>query len=243
MNSPTVSTPISRKKPPQLVVALDVPASAQIEPLLQVFPDDLRWFKVGLELFCAEGPAALDPLIRAGRNVFLDLKLHDIPRTVARAVRTAATHQVGMLTVHAAGGPAMLRAAAEAAAACPQPPILVAVTVLTSLDQADLTRMGVTRTISEQALELAEMALNCGIDGLVCSPLEVSQFREAMGTDPVLVTPGVRPAGADAGDQKRVATPAGAVRDGSDFLVVGRPIMEADDPATAARQIIKEMMP
>lgn len=227
---------------PELVIPLDLPTSSLVPPIVEGLPDEVQWYKVGLELFTREGPASLSFLKKRNKHIFLDLKLHDIPRTVAHAVNAAASHGVGLLTIHATGGRAMLTAAAEAAAAAgTNQPKLLAITTLTSLDQQDLTDIGVQRQLTEQTLELGKMAVSCGIDGLVCSPLEVSQFREALGESTILVTPGVRPAGAELGDQKRVSTPAEAVRAGSNFLVIGRPIVKADDPGAAARAILAEM--
>jgi orotidine-5'-phosphate decarboxylase len=177
-----------------------------------------------------------------GKHCFLDLKLHDIPRTVAHAVRAAAQYDVFMLTVHAHGGATMLKAAAEAAADCgAAKPYVVAVTTLTSLNQEDLAQIGVTRPLAEHTLALGRMAIACGLDGLVCSPLELVAFRRELGPAPLLVTPGIRPAGGDVNDQKRIATPRDAIRAGSNFLVVGRPISEAADPRTATEAILREM--
>jgi len=224
----------------ELIVALDVPDRRELEAAFERLPDFIEWYKVGLELFCAEGPAALEPLQRRGKKIFLDLKLHDIPRTVARAVRSAAAHGVELLTVHASGGRAMLEAAAEAARSCPRPPKLVAVTVLTSLDERDLAELGVNRAPAEQAAALARLAVDCGIDGVVCSALEVGRLR-ALLPEAILVTPGIRLPGGEVGDQKRVATPALAVEQGATHLVVGRPILQADDPAAAAHAILENM--
>ncbi|NLE67861.1 MAG: orotidine-5'-phosphate decarboxylase [Lentisphaerae bacterium] len=227
---------------PRLVVALDIPSSRSLPALLQGLPPALEWFKVGLELFAAEGPRALAPLREAGKRVFLDLKLHDIPRTVARAVDACARHGVGLLTLHAAGGRAMLEAAARAAReAGPRAPKLIAVTTLTSLDAGDLADLGIVRALSDQAEALAHLALEAGIDGLVTSVHEAAALRRRFGPKPLLVTPGIRPADGAADDQKRVDTPARAVRAGADFLVVGRPILEASDPRAAAEAILADM--
>lgn len=229
----------------ELIVALDVPTVDRIGPLVDALPDAARYYKVGLELFVAEGPAALAPLRERGKKVFLDLKLHDIPRTVARAVTRAANHGVALLTVHAGGGRGMLTAAAQAAQAARQAgeraPRLVAVTTLTSLDRHDLAELGVKRSVAEHTAALGRLAIESGVDGLVCSPLEAAGFRRRLGGEALLVTPGVRPAGAAVGDQKRVATPSSAVRDGASHLVVGRPILQASDPAAAAEAILREM--
>lgn len=222
----------------ELIVALDLPTVEEALRAVDNLPAEVAWFKVGLELFCAEGPRVLEPLRARGKSVFLDLKLHDIPRTVERAVRAAARHGVQMLTVHASGARAMLRAAAEAAHAAPSPVKIVAVTALTSLDRNDLRDVGVERDTPSQVEALGALALECGVDGLVCSPQEVGALRSRFGPAPLLVTPGIRLAGGETGDQKRVATPAAAVEAGASHLVVGRPILEAPDPAAAARDVL-----
>jgi orotidine-5'-phosphate decarboxylase len=203
--------------------------------------------KVGLELFVREGPRAVQLVHDLGLDVFLDLKLHDIPETVGRAVASAATLGVRYLTVHAAGGAAMLKRAAQAAANA-DGLILLAVTVLTSLDDQDLTAQGVTEGAAEHARRLADIARAAGVRGFVASPAEVATLRAALGEDVMIVTPGIRPgpaAGGSAGpagdDQKRVATPAAAITAGSDLLVVGRPIRDAADPPAAARAIVSEI--
>lgn len=226
----------------ELIIALDVPNAAAIGGIVDSLPDAVRWYKVGMELFTAEGPAALEPLRARGRSIFLDLKFHDIPRTVAHAVRSAARHDVGLLTVHAGGGRDMLKAAADAAGELGErAPRIVAVTTLTSLNDADLRELGVARPLREHTLALGELAVGCGVHGLVCSPLEIESFRARIGPAPILVTPGIRPAGADVGDQKRIATPDMAVRAGSSFLVVGRPILDAPDRRAAAEEILRQM--
>ena len=226
----------------ELIVALDVPNVAEIAGIIDILPPEIRWFKVGLELFCAAGPAALKPLIERNRNVFLDLKLHDIPRTVERAVRSAAQHGADLITVHAAGGKAMLQAAAAAARDCgARRPRILAVTVLTSLDQADFDDLGIARTPSDQVQRLGELALRCGIDGLVCSPLEVARMRVALGPNMLLVTPGIRFPEDAVGDQKRVGSAGQAAQDGASHIVVGRPILEAQHPAAAARRMQEEL--
>lgn len=227
---------------PELIVALDYPNAAALQAALAGLPSAAGFGKIGLELFTAEGPAVLQALRARRMSLFLDLKFHDIPRTVAHAVRAASRLGASLLTVHACGGRDMLRAAADAALEQGQDaPRLVAVTTLTSLNQSDLGDLGIGRSVAEQALRLGEMALSCGIHGLVTSVHEAADLRRRFGPDPLLVTPGIRPAGADVGDQKRVATPAAAVRAGADYLVVGRPITEAPDPAAAALSLIKEI--
>lgn len=227
---------------PEIIVAVDVPAVTDVAPLLNKLPDQLTWYKVGLELFSAGGPDVLAPFLTRKKHIFLDLKLHDIPRTVANAVTSAAKLGVNLMTVHAVGGRAMLKAAAEAAAAFgPNRPRLVAVTTLTSLNQDDFADLGIQRTVADQALALTDLALSCGIDGVVTSVHEAPLLRRKFGAAPILVTPGIRPSGADVGDQKRVATPALAVEAGSTYLVIGRPIVEAPDPLKATQAIQAEI--
>ncbi|MBP7275524.1 MAG: orotidine-5'-phosphate decarboxylase [Kiritimatiellae bacterium] len=226
----------------ELIVALDVPDGSAIPGLLNRMPPALQWYKIGLELFCAEGPAALAPLRDAGKRIFLDLKLHDIPRTVERAVASAARHGAGLLTLHASGGPEMIRAAARARdAAGPSAPRLLAVTVLTSLDATDLDTLGVHRSPADQAAALARMAVDAGADGIVCSAQEAGRLRALLGPGPLMVTPGIRLPSDAVGDQKRVSTPGAAVRAGATHLVVGRPILDAPSPADAVRAILSDM--
>jgi orotidine-5'-phosphate decarboxylase len=225
----------------RLIVALDVPDAASAIRLIATLENTCSWFKVGLELFVAAGPSILEPIISRGHSVFLDLKLHDIPNTVAGAVRSAATLGVRMLTLHAGGGPAMLSAARGALEGHSNPPELLAVTVLTSMDAAQLHAVGVGRAPSSQVELLAKMGMEAGIRGFVCSPQEVAALRQLTGPDGVLVIPGIRPAGASIGDQKRIAGPADALRSGASYLVVGRPITQAPNPAEAAAAILKEM--
>ena len=224
----------------ELIVALDVPNAEAMEEKLREMPDFIEWYKVGLELFCAEGPAVLEPLKRRNKKIFLDLKLHDIPRTVGNAVKTAAEHGVNLMTVHAIGGRAMLEEAARAAAECVHPPKLVAVTTLTSLSQDDFTDLGIQRTVAEQALELGRLAISSGIDGMVTSAHEAGVLRDAF-PEAILVTPGIRMPDGDVGDQKRVASPSYAVAQGATHLVIGRPIMQAEDPSAAATAMLNDM--
>ena len=225
----------------RLIVALDVSTAAEAQKIVAAVGASASTFKVGNQLFTAEGPAVVRELVASGRKVFLDLKFHDIPNTVGAAVRSAAGLGVSMLTVHASGGAKMLRAAADAAKSAKNPPLLLAVTVLTSLGDADLQEIGVSGRAEDQVLRLAELARNNGCLGVVASPAEVKKLREMLGTGFAIVTPGVRPAGADAGDQARIATPGDAIRNGATYLVVGRPITEAKDPARAAEAILKEI--
>jgi orotidine-5'-phosphate decarboxylase len=225
----------------RLIVALDFPGAAEALRLVDRLEGANRWFKVGLELYVAEGNALVAELQRRGFSVFLDLKFHDIPNTVASAVRAAAQLGVNMLTVHAAGGPEMLEAAVRAAGESAACPALLAVTVLTSMDGAQLEATGVSGGAAEQVEKLARMALACGVQGLVCSAVEVARLRSRFGLNPLLVIPGIRPPGADNGDQRRVATPAAAIASGASYLVVGRPITRAADPGAVARAILAEM--
>jgi orotidine-5'-phosphate decarboxylase len=225
----------------RLIVALDVPDAASADALVARLEGTCQWFKVGLELFIAAGPPILESLLKRGHSIFLDLKLHDIPNTVAAAVRSAAALGVHKTTVHAAGGPAMLAAASAALDGLTNPPELLAVTVLTSMDRAQLRAIGLQSSPAEQVELLARMSLAAGIRGFVCSPQEVATLRALTGPEGVLVTPGIRPADAGTDDQKRVATPAEALRQGASYLVVGRPITQASNPAKAAETILKQM--
>lgn len=226
----------------ELIVALDVSSPAEAEGVVRRLGASVDFYKIGLELFAAAGPPVVARIKEQGKRVFLDLKLHDIPRTVERAVKSCGSLGVDLLTIHSSGGRAMIRAAAEAAASFgPAAPRVVAVTCLTSLDQHDLTDLGIGRPMAEQVAALGALAVQNGAGGIVCSPQEVAAMRRLLGPAALLVTPGVRPAGADVGDQKRVATPAQAVADGATHLVVGRPILEAADPCHAADAIRAEM--
>jgi orotidine-5'-phosphate decarboxylase len=225
----------------ELVVALDLPSRAEAVALVQKLPQTVSMCKIGLELFCAEGPEIVRAVHDLGRRIFLDLKLHDIPRTVERAVTSAAIEGVEWLTVHASGGRNMLQAAANAARGKAAPPKILAVTVLTSLSDADMTDLGINRTAAEQVIALANMALSNGADGLVCSPNELELLRKTFGPAVLLVTPGIRSAGEAANDQKRIATPAFAARAGANAIVVGRPVTAAPDPCRAAQQIMEEL--
>ncbi|NOG71370.1 orotidine-5'-phosphate decarboxylase [Roseicella sp. DB1501] len=227
----------------RLIPAIDTADPARAAALAAALAPCCGALKLGLELFAAEGPSAVRA-VAPEASVFLDLKLHDIPNTVAGAVRSLLPLRPAMLTLHAGGGPAMLAAAREAAEkAGPARPILLAVTVLTSLDAASLAMTGVAGGPVQQVLRLARLALEAGADGLVCSPREVAPIRDAFGTLPLLVVPGVRPEGSAAGDQARTATPAEAVAAGADWIVVGRPITGAADPAAAARAIAASLAP
>lgn len=227
----------------ELIVALDVNTRQEAVEKVKEIGESVEFYKIGLELFTAEGPDVVKAVKDLGKRIFLDLKFHDIPRTVERAVKSGGKLGVDLMTIHSVGGKAMIRAAADAAAEFGEAgPKILAVTVLTSLDQSDLCDVGIVgRTPAEQVAAMARFATENGAHGLVCSPKEVGALSKALKAGTVFVTPGVRPAGAAVGDQKRVATPADAVRDGATHLVVGRPILAADDPAAAARAIRAEM--
>jgi orotidine-5'-phosphate decarboxylase len=225
----------------RLIVALDVPGATQARQIVQAIGEAASTYKVGKQLFTAEGPQVVRDLVASGRKVFLDLKYHDIPNTVAAAVRSAAELGVSMLTVHASGGSKMLKAAAEAASQSPAKPMVLAVTVLTSLSDADLQELGIVGDVLSQVLRLGALARAAGCGGLVASAHEARKLRNALGEGFAIVTPGVRPTGAPAGDQARVVTPKEAIAAGATHLVVGRPILEAPDPAKAAQQIADEI--
>jgi orotidine-5'-phosphate decarboxylase len=225
----------------RLIVALDVPNGPAALDLIGSLEGTCQWFKVGLELFVADGPAVLEPILARGYSVFLDLKFHDIPNTVAGAVRSASQLGARMMTVHASGGPAMLAAARTALDGITNPPELLAVTMLTSMDTEQTAAVGFDRGPSDQVTLLAKMTLDAGLRGFVCSPQEVATVRALAGPEATLVVPGIRPAGSDAGDQKRIATPAETLHLGASFLVVGRPITQAPNRAAAATSILKDM--
>jgi orotidine-5'-phosphate decarboxylase len=233
--------PSSESADERLIVALDYPDAKTALDLVDRLEGATRWFKIGLELYVAEGNNLVAELQRRGHSIFLDLKFHDIPNTVASAVRSAARLGVQMLTVHATGGPAMLAAAAEAARETGSGLALLAVTVLTSMDDAQLQATGVSTNMSAQVEMLARMAYASGVHGFVCSAVEVATLRNRLGSDPLLVIPGIRPEGAETGDQRRVATPGAAIAAGASYLVVGRPITRAADPRAAATSILAEI--
>lgn len=224
-----------------VIVALDYQDQAAVERLVaQLDPAQCR-VKVGKELFTHCGPEVVRYLVGLGFEVFLDLKFHDIPNTVAGAVKAAADLGVWMVNVHASGGARMMEAARGALEGYPQPPLLTAVTVLTSMDQEDLKGVGVDRSPEEQVSHLASLAKASGMDGVVCSAVEASRLRSELGADFLLVTPGIRPVTAQRGDQRRVATPLAAMAAGSSFLVIGRPITGDADPAQALAAINAEL--
>jgi len=222
----------------RLIVALDVSDAFAARELVRRIGDSAGVYKVGLQLFTAEGPSIVREIVESGRKVFLDLKLHDIPTTVRHAVKSAVTTGASMLTVHASGGSAMLQAAVEAADG---KLTLLGVTVLTSFSDEDLTQVGVPTRVLSQVLRMAALARNAGLGGIVTSPREAAEARRELGEGFAIVTPGIRPEGADVNDQQRSATPASAIEAGVSHIVVGRPITHAADPAQAARAILAEM--
>jgi len=233
---------------PRLIVALDTADRRQALSLVEKLLPVVDTFKVGLQLFTAQGPAMVKEIAAAGAVVFLDLKFHDIPNTVAGAIYSAGRlPKVKFMTLHTAGGRRMMHAAAtachttEEGEPSPDHPALLGVTVLTSMADADLHEVGVPAAPADQVKNLAALARAAGLDGLVCSPLEVASLRRALGPEAILVTPGIRPAGAGTDDQRRVATPSAALAAGASHLVVGRPITAAPSPLDAARRILAEI--
>lgn len=224
-----------------IVVALDYDRADDALALVHALPPGGCRLKVGKELFCTAGPDLVRRCQDAGFEVFLDLKFHDIPNTVAGACRAAARLGVWMVNVHASGGRRMLEAAREATLQAPRPPLLTAVTVLTSQDASALAEIGVTGSVEEQVERLAALSLDAGLDGLVCSAREAPSLRRRFGTAPRLVTPGIRPSGSGPDDQTRVVTPSDALALGVNDLVVGRPITRAADPAAALAAIAREL--
>ncbi|MCX6937052.1 MAG: orotidine-5'-phosphate decarboxylase [Verrucomicrobia bacterium] len=225
-----------------LILALDVPTREEAAPLLRQLRGQLRWVKIGLQMFTAYGPDYVRAVADEGFDIFLDLKLHDIPNTVAKAVESLAPLPIGMLTLHTGGGREMMQSAVKAQQATRPDLLLLGVTVLTSMDTTELANIGVGGTPEMQVARLGSLAASAGMKGLVCSPLEVGLLRRILPAGVQLVTPGIRPAGESGGDdQKRVLTPAQAAAAGSSYIVVGRPILKAPDPAAAARAILADL--
>jgi orotidine-5'-phosphate decarboxylase len=225
----------------RLIVALDVSTAAAAQKIALAVGDSALTYKVGMQLYTAEGPQVVRDLVSSGRRVFLDLKYHDIPNTVAAAVSEAAKLGVSMLTVHAGGSSKMLRAASDAARAVNPSLLVLGVTVLTSLDQHDLGQIGVQGSVQDEVLRLTKLALANGCQGIVTSAHESSRLRSELGDNFAIVTPGVRPVGKDHADQARVVTPAEAIAAGASHIVVGRPITEAADPAAEAQSILQQI--
>ena len=230
----------------RLIVAMDVDTMEKVQQLVEVLGNSVSYYKVGMELFYSVGSQVITYLRAQGKDVFLDLKLHDIPNTVGQGLSTLTGLGISMLNVHASGGPAMMAKAAEAvkikAAELEIPrPKLIAVTVLTSIDSEQWKALGYGPSLSEQVVHLAQLAQSSGLDGVVASPQEAEQIRRACGNGFMIVTPGIRPSGAAINDQSRIATPAGALKNGAHHLVVGRPITAAANPRSAAQAILQEM--
>jgi len=225
-----------------LILALDVPTREEAAPLLRQLRGELRWVKIGLQMFTAYGPDYVRAVADEGFNIFLDLKLHDIPNTVAKAVESLAPLPIGMLTLHTSGGREMMTYARKAQLQTKPDLLLLGVTVLTSMDATGLSELGVSVSPEAQVSRLGKLAADAGLRGLVCSPLEVSMLRSQLPADVQLVTPGIRPAGEAGGDdQKRIMTPADAALAGSSYIVVGRPILKAKDPVAATRAILADL--
>jgi orotidine-5'-phosphate decarboxylase len=234
----TVASPSSLAMRERLIVALDTPNAQAARDIISQLGTAAETYKVGLQLFTAEGPGLVRELVSSGHRVFLDLKLHDIPNTVSHAVKSAVGLGVHLLTVHAGGGTDVLRAAVDAAGLNLA---ILAVTVLTSLSDRDIQETGIPVSVSDQVLRLASLAQQTGCAGVVTSPRETANVRKLLGSNRLIVNPGVRPSGAGKDDQERTATPAEAIRAGASYIVVGRPITKAQDPAKAAREIVLEM--
>lgn len=230
----------------RILCALDTVNVSEASSLAKALAPHTGGVKLGLEFFGANGPEGFKQVAKDNENIFLDLKLHDIPNTVAKAIHSLMPLRPSIMTVHTAGGPAMMKAAADAATeaainvGCKRP-IIVGVTILTSLDQSDLEKVGYQNNVADQVLRLAMLAKKSGLDGVVCSPHEISLIKNACGKDFKLVVPGIRPAGSAKGDQKRVMTPHEAVSLGADYLVIGRPITQAVDPVLSAKKIADEI--
>jgi orotidine-5'-phosphate decarboxylase len=224
-----------------IIAALDVPDAARALALAEQLAPAVGAFKIGKELFVAEGPDIVRRVRDTGAAVFLDLKFHDIPNTVGKAVASAARLDVQMLTVHASGGTEMLRAAQAAADEAANTPLILGVTVLTSMDKSDLEELGIQKNPADQVQHLATLATAAGLKGLVCSPMEIAPLRKILPDDIQLITPGIRPANSATGDQKRIMTPAEAINAGASWLVIGRPICAAKNPRAAAEAILESL--
>jgi orotidine-5'-phosphate decarboxylase len=230
----------------RLIFALDVEHFGEAQKLVDLLKDHVGLFKVGKQLFTHSGPKVIDMIRRKGERVFLDLKFHDIPNTVAKAGEEAAKLGSAMFTVHSLGGYEMMKQAVESSRDIAKQlnmpkPLILAVTILTSMDEGILKEVGIKTPLEKQVIRLATLAQKAGVNGVVASPREINLIRDHCGSDFLIVTPGVRPASVAKGDQKRTLTPGEAVRTGADYIVVGRPIREADDPVRAADEIVKEI--
>jgi orotidine-5'-phosphate decarboxylase len=220
----------------KIIVALDVPSRAEAMPLVDVLREQISFFKIGLQLYTAEGPEIVESIVATGAKVFLDLKLHDIPNTVANAVQAVSKLGAQMLTIHLSGGPEMVRAATAAKGSMS----ILGVTVLTSANQETLRQIGISDTMGHQVLRLAKLGLENGIDGVVASAHEIKTLRGEFGDKIKIIVPGIRPSGSEAGDQKRTMTPREAIDAGADYLVIGRPITSSKNPQEALERILEE---
>jgi len=225
----------------RLIVALDVGTGAEALKWVKRLRPAVSTFKVGLELFCTAGPSIVKKINTLGGKVFLDLKFFDIPNTMAGAVKSACESGAFLINVHALAGPAALKKTAQTVQQIKKPPLLIAVTILTSMDEAEMNIAGIRTPLPDRVEELCGTAIGSGLDGVVASPLETRRLREKFGKDFLIVTPGVRPEWAKTDDQKRISTPFNAIMDGADYIVVGRPILAAEEPLKAAEMIIKEI--
>jgi len=229
------------QKSTEIILALDVESRSRAETIVQAAGENLKWIKIGLQTYLRDGPTFVCDLAIEGKNIFLDLKLHDIPNTMAKAIESLATLPVSMLTIHAsAGSEALVRCSDTMREALPDATLL-AVTVLTSMDSENLNRLGVMNSPEDQVTRLAKLAAEAGVEGIVCSPKELSSLCKALPSGVTFVTPGIRPAGSELGDQKRVMTPAEASQKGANYLVIGRPILEAKNPNAVISQIQEEL--
>lgn len=230
---------IDKKSP--IIVALDLDGIDETNKILDNLTGLPITVKVGMKLYTAYGPKLIENIQKRDLNIFLDLKYHDIPNTVREATKEAARLGVNMLTIHASGGKDMIEAAKNGVSGSKNPPSILAVTVLTSMDKADLESVGVNKSLDTQVLDLAKLAINSGADGIVCSPQEVKLLKSTIKKDFLAITPGIRPAWSVANDQKRITTPMDAIHNGSDYLVIGRPIYKAEDPKESTIKIFKEI--
>ncbi|MBP51807.1 MAG: orotidine-5'-phosphate decarboxylase [Opitutae bacterium] len=225
----------------EIILALDVEDRKTAHSVLRSIGDQLKWVKIGLQSYLRDGPDLIKYCKDNGKDIFLDLKLHDIPNTMAKAIESLASLPVKMITLHSCSGPEALARCTETAKEVMPETIVLGVTVLTSMNQENLFSVGINSTVKEQVLRLANLAKDSGIGGLVCSPLELSTLRPILPSSVKLVTPGIRPSGSAVGDQKRIMNPRDAQKAGADFLVIGRPILSAADPSSALNKILKEL--
>lgn len=229
------------QKPTEVILALDVESRSRAETIIQATGENLKWIKIGLQTYLRDGPAFVSDLASEGKNIFLDLKLHDIPNTMAKAIESLASLPISMLTIHASAGSEALACCSDTMREALPDATLLAVTVLTSMNSENLNRLGVMSSPEDQVTRLAKLATEAGVGGIVCSPKELSTLSKALPSEVTFVTPGIRPAGADLGDQKRVMNPAQAAQAGANYLVIGRPILEAKNPTAVISQIQEEL--